>query len=173
MMNKKMLLSKIGYWWGVAIVILVVDRLSKVWVEADLFFGEKISIVPFFNITLHYNSGAGFGFLSEAGGWQRWFFSVVAIAVMVGVTWRLYKVSTENSWEAYSLTFILGGAIGNLYDRLAYGHVVDFLHFHWEDYSFFGVAEFPVFNVADISITVGVFIMLLEGFFVKKNEANA
>lgn len=168
-----LLWSKIGVWWLIAIVILFLDRLSKVWIESSLFFGEKIPVLPFFDLTLHYNAGAGFGFLAQAGGWQRWFFSITAVLVTVGITWRLYKISLKNRWEASSLTLILGGAIGNLYDRLAYGHVVDFLHFHWEAYPIFGITQFPVFNIADIAISLGVIVMFLEGFYVKKNDEEA
>lgn len=170
MMNTKVIWSKVGVWWVVALAILFIDRFSKAWVESYLFFGERVPVLSFFNLTLHYNSGAGFGFLAQAGGWQRWFFSIIAIVVTVGITWRLHKISIQNRWEACSLTLILGGAIGNLYDRLAYGHVVDFFHFHWMDYPVFGVTQFPIFNIADIAISLGVFVMLLEGFFARKNE---
>ncbi|TBR40858.1 signal peptidase II [Marinomonas agarivorans] len=169
-MNIKTFWTRIWIWWLLALILLLVDRFSKVWIEANLFFGESIPVIPFFDITLHYNSGAGFGFLAQAGGWQRWFFSVVALVATVGITWRLYKVSMHNKLESISLTLILGGAIGNLYDRLAYGHVVDFLHFHWEAYPILGVTQFPVFNIADIAISLGLVVMLIEGFWGQDRE---
>lgn len=171
-MNSKTIWARVGQWWVVALIILFLDRFSKVWVESSLFFGESIPVMPFFDITLHYNTGAGFGFLAQAGGWQRWFFSITALVVTVGITWRLYKISLENKLESLSLTLILGGAIGNLYDRLFYGHVVDFFHFHWEAYPVWGMTQFPVFNIADIAISLGVFVMLIEGFWSPKRDGN-
>lgn len=167
-MNFAELWLRIGRWWGIALAIFILDRLTKVLVESSLHVGQEIAFTSFFDLTLRYNSGAAFSFLAGAGGWQLWFFSLIAIAVVIGITWRLYCVSTRNQWEAYSLTLILGGAIGNLYDRLDYGHVVDFIQFHWMNQYYF-----PAFNLADSAITCGVVVMLLEGFWLKKAAREA
>ncbi len=154
-------------WWLLALCIFVLDWVTKQAVESSLVYGEEIPLLPFFDLTLRYNTGAAFSFLAGAGGWQRWFFSLIAFAVVTGISWRLIKIGRENPWEALSLTCILGGAVGNLYDRLVYGHVVDFIQFHWQQAWYF-----PAFNVADSAITLGVILMLLETLVVKKPEGK-
>lgn len=157
--------KRIRRWWALAFVLFIVDWVTKQAVEAKLYYGQEIAVLPFFDLTLRYNTGAAFSFLAQAGGWQRWFFSVIALAVVVGISWRLVKIAETNRLESFALTFILGGAIGNLYDRLIYGHVVDFIQIHWQQSWYF-----PAFNVADSAITVGVVLMLIEGFVTKKQE---
>lgn len=164
-MTINLMWQRIQRWWALAFILFVLDWLTKQAVESSLFYGQEIAVLPFFDLTLRYNTGAAFSFLAQAGGWQRWFFSLVAVAVVVGISWRLVKIAHINRWEALSLSFILGGAIGNLYDRLVYGHVVDFIQFHWQQTWYF-----PAFNVADSAITIGVILMLLEGLVVKKHE---
>jgi signal peptidase II len=164
-MTALMIWKRVQRWWALAFFLFVLDWVTKQVVESNLFYGQEIAIFPFFDLTLRYNTGAAFSFLAQAGGWQRWFFSVIALVVVVGISWRLVKVAHENRWEALSLTFILGGAIGNLYDRLVYGHVVDFIQFHWQQSWYF-----PAFNVADSAITIGVILMLFESFLDKKTK---
>ncbi|MEO9276071.1 signal peptidase II [Marinomonas sp. 5E14-1] len=166
-MTVSTMFKRVQRWWALALILFALDWVTKQAVEAYLSYGQEILLLPFFDLTLRYNTGAAFSFLAQAGGWQRWFFSVVALAVVVGISWRLIKIANENRWEALSLSFILGGAIGNLYDRLVYGHVVDFIQLHWQQAWYF-----PAFNVADSAITVGVILMLLESFFVKKTEGG-
>jgi len=146
-------------WWALALVVFALDWITKQAVEANLHYGQEIAVLPVFDLTLRYNTGAAFSFLAQAGGWQRWLFSMIAIAVVIGISWRLVKIAKTHFLEALSLSLILGGAIGNLYDRLVYGHVVDFLQFHWLQSWYF-----PAFNVADSAITIGVILMLLESF---------
>ncbi|TYL49081.1 signal peptidase II [Marinomonas sp. IMCC 4694] len=157
--------NRVQRWWALALILFVVDWVTKQVVEANLFYGQEIAVLPFFDLTLRYNTGAAFSFLAQAGGWQRWFFSIIALAVAVGISWRLVKIAETNRLESLALTFVLGGAIGNLYDRLVYGHVVDFIQFHWYQSWYF-----PAFNVADSAITVGVILMLIEGFVTNKQE---
>ncbi|WP_111639814.1 signal peptidase II [Marinomonas shanghaiensis] len=157
--------KRVQRWWALALILFVLDWVTKQVIESNLFYGQEIAVLPFFDLTLRYNTGAAFSFLAQAGGWQRWFFSFIALAVVVGISWRLIKIAETNRLEALALTFVLGGAIGNLYDRLVYGHVVDFLQFHWQQ-----VWYFPAFNVADSAITIGVILMLLESFVSKKPE---
>lgn len=157
--------KRVQRWWALALILFVLDWVTKQAIESNLFYGQEIAVFSFFDLTLRYNTGAAFSFLAQAGGWQRWFFSIIAVAVVVGISWRLVKIADTNRLEALALTFVLGGAIGNLYDRLVYGHVVDFLQFHWQQSWYF-----PAFNLADSAITIGVILMLLESFVSKKPE---
>ncbi|MCW8357642.1 MAG: signal peptidase II [Marinomonas sp.] len=157
--------KRVQRWWALALILFVLDWLTKQAIESSLFYGQEIAVFPFFDLTLRYNTGAAFSFLAQAGGWQRWFFSFIAFAVVVGISWRLVKIADSNRLESFALTFILGGAVGNLYDRLVYGHVVDFLQFHWQQSWYF-----PAFNLADSAITLGVILMLLESVVTKKQE---
>ncbi|MGO3345466.1 MAG: signal peptidase II [Marinomonas sp.] len=161
------LFQQVQRWWALALVVFALDWITKQWVETSIAYAQTISVFPFFNLTLRYNTGAAFSFLADMGGWQRWFFSFIALAVVVAISWRLVKISTTNRWEALSLSLILGGAMGNLYDRLFYGHVVDFLELHWQ-HSWF----FPAFNIADSAITLGVVLMLFESLVAKPQKGT-
>ncbi len=156
------MLKRVQRWWALAIAVYALDWITKQGVEANLHYGQEIPLLPFFDLTLRYNTGAAFSFLAEAGGWQRWFFSLIAITVVVGISWRLSKIGHSHKLEALSLTLIMAGAIGNLHDRLAYGHVIDFIQVHWQSTWYF-----PAFNIADSAITIGVVLMLLEGLVQK------
>lgn len=161
-------MQQVQRWWALAIAIFALDWVTKQGIEANLYYGQEIPILPFFDLTLRYNTGAAFSFLAGAGGWQRWLFSLIAVAVVVGISWRLAKIGRSNRLEALSLTLIMAGAIGNLYDRLAYGHVVDFIQIHWQSTWYF-----PAFNIADSAITIGVVLMLCEGLFTKHPKGTA
>lgn len=160
-------LQRVQRWWALAIAVFALDWITKQGIEASLSYGQEIYILPFFDLTLRYNTGAAFSFLAEAGGWQRWFFSLVAIGVAVGISWRLFNVGHTKKLESLSLSLIMAGAIGNLYDRLVYGHVVDFLQVHWQSTWYF-----PAFNIADTAITIGVVLMMLEGFLAKEPKGE-
>ncbi|WP_024462539.1 signal peptidase II [Marinimicrobium sp. LS-A18] len=147
-------------WYILAIVVIVLDQISKHWVSAALTYGEPVVFTPFFNFTLLHNPGAAFSFLSDAGGWQRWFFTVVAAVVSVVLVIWLARVS-EKRYEALALALILGGAIGNLYDRVVLGYVVDFIVVHYQDY------YWPAFNIADSAITVGAALLIMDMLFGK------
>ncbi|MFI3122876.1 MAG: signal peptidase II, partial [Methylococcales bacterium] len=126
---------------------------------------DSISVVPFFNLTYVHNTGAAFSFLSEAGGWQRWFFAALAIVMSTIMTIWLTKLKEHETLLAVALSLILGGAMGNLIDRLAYGYVIDFLDVYY------GTYHWPAFNIADSAITIGVTLMLVDSF--KTKEENA
>ncbi|MAN52700.1 MULTISPECIES: signal peptidase II [unclassified Marinimicrobium] len=147
-------------WYALAIAVIALDQISKHWVSAALTYGEPVVFTPFFNFTLLHNPGAAFSFLSDAGGWQRWFFTVVAAVVSVVLVIWLARVS-EKRYEALALALILGGAIGNLYDRVVLGYVVDFVVVHYQDY------YWPAFNIADSAITVGAALLILDMLFGK------
>lgn len=142
-------------WLAVSALVIVSDQLSKLWITSHFVFGERLAILSVFDLILVYNTGAAFSFLHDAGGMQRWFFSFVAIAASVWMGWLLRRHATETLF-ALALSLILGGALGNLIDRLAYGHVVDFLLFHWNEH------HFPAFNIADSAITVGAALLILD-----------
>lgn len=154
-------------WFVLVLILFSLDWLTKQWVELSLYYGQEIPVLPFFDFTLRYNTGAAFSFLAEQGGWQRWFLALLAISVSLGISWRLLVLGRNNFWESLSLSLILAGALGNLYDRLVYGHVVDFIQFHWQQSWYF-----PAFNVADSVITLGVIVMLLEGFLKKSTDGK-
>ncbi|MDP1635811.1 MAG: signal peptidase II, partial [Gallionellaceae bacterium] len=129
-------------------------------------YGESMAVTSFFNLVLAHNTGAAFSFLSDAGGMQRWLFSIIAIVASVWIVWLVRKHQTEKLFS-FALAFILGGALGNLIDRIAYGYVVDFLDFHWAGY------HFAAFNVADSAITCGAALLIWDSFMGKHHGNTA
>jgi signal peptidase II len=140
-----------------ALVVLVLDLITKRWVESDLFYGEQIPVTSFFNLVLTYNAGAAFSFLSDADGWQRWFFSAIAGGASILIIYLLRRHEADKLF-CIALSLILGGALGNLWDRITLGHVVDFLDFYIGSY------HWPAFNVADSAIFVGAMLLVLQSF---------
>lgn len=155
--------------YGIAAIVVILDQITKVWVDRNIALYQQIEYTSFFNLTKAYNPGAAFSFLSEAGGWQRWFFiGVSAVVSTVLIVWLARMKSTER-WLAVAISLILGGAIGNnLIDRVIYGHVVDFLQVHWKSQAYF-----PSFNVADAAISCGTVLLLILTFFDKGEEADS
>ncbi|MFT5162733.1 MAG: signal peptidase II [Alteromonadaceae bacterium] len=155
----KMPIRQTGLWWlWLTAIIYVLDQFTKVWIinSVDLF--EKIPLLPVFNITHVHNYGAAFSFLSDAGGWQRWFFTGITIVVSVVLLWFLYKTPRTNKLLGLAYSLVLGGAMGNLYDRMSYGYVEDFIHVYYQNW------HFPAFNVADSAITIGAFLLIFDAF---------
>ncbi|WP_260293300.1 signal peptidase II [Sedimenticola hydrogenitrophicus] len=150
-------------WLWLSLVIVVLDQISKQLIESSLLVYETIPVLPFFNLTLAYNEGAAFSFLSDQGGWQRWFFALVAAVVVLILTVWLARLRHERLL-AVSLSLVIGGALGNLLDRLLFGHVIDFLDFYYQTY------HWPAFNVADIAITLGVALMFVDAFVGRKTD---
>jgi signal peptidase II len=149
-------------WLWLTLFILVVDQLTKYISNTQMNTGESIHMLPIFNIALAHNQGAAFSLLSNAGGWQQWLFSIIAIVISCIVIVWLYRLPPKHSWSAAALALVLGGAIGNLVDRLYYGYVIDFLEFHIKQY------YWPTFNVADSAVCIGVIMLLIEFTFRKK-----
>lgn len=149
-------------WYGLAAVIVLLDQLSKYWISSHFYYAEVFPLTGFFNLTLVHNSGAAFSFLSDAGGWQRWFFSVVAGLVSVILAVWIARVPKQQKLLSLALVCILSGALGNLWDRVALGYVVDFLDFYYQQ------RHFPAFNVADSAISVGAVLLVVENFLPKK-----
>ena len=143
-------------WLSLSAAIVAADLATKAWVSSAFRYGEVREVTPFFNLVLVHNKGAAFSFLADAGGWQRWFFAAVALAISVVLVVMLRK-QHRNRLLALALALVLGGALGNLWDRVTLGHVVDFVQLHAGGYAW------PAFNVADSAITVGVVLLLWDG----------
>lgn len=144
-------------WLGIAALVIALDQASKAWMVNHFGYGESMAVLPIFNLVLAHNQGAAFSFLNGAGGWQRWMFSAIAVAASIWI-FMLLKKHSQQKLFCFALAMILGGALGNLIDRIAYGFVVDFLDFYW------GAAHFPAFNLADSAITCGAALLLLDSF---------
>jgi len=159
-MSRKRLLQ----WLMLAIAVVILDQASKYAAEYLLHYQIPVPVLPSLNWFLSYNPGAAFSFLSDAGGWQRWFFTIMALAVSVGITVWLSRLPDSSKWEALSLTLILGGAIGNVIDRMILGHVIDFIQVYYDTW------YFPTFNLADSAISAGVAILIVDSLFLQKNK---
>jgi len=145
-------------WLWLSLITLILDQWSKIAINGSMQLYESIALIPGFNLTYVHNTGAAFSFLSEAGGWQRWFFAFMAFAISIVLTIWLYRLKRNEILLAFALSLVLGGAIGNLIDRVAYGYVIDFLDVYYQTW------HWPAFNIADSAICIGVFLMLLESF---------
>jgi signal peptidase II len=143
-------------WLGVAFIVILLDQISKITITRTFWHGQEKPVTSFFNLVLAYNPGAAFSFLSNQGGWQRYFFAAIAIAA-VGFIIHLLRKHAGQRMFCWALALIMGGALGNLIDRLAYGHVIDFLDFHLR-----GVGHFPAFNIADTAITIGAILFIFD-----------
>ena len=142
-------------WLTGALFIVALDQFSKIWFDSQLHYAERLGVLPFFDFTLLYNPGAAFSFLAGGQGWQRWLFTGIAVAA-IGLIVHLLRRHPAQPLFCSSLMLILGGAAGNLIDRVMYGHVVDFLLFYWKDWFF------PAFNIADVAITCGAILLVLD-----------
>ena len=143
-------------WLGIAAIVILLDQLTKIAIQKTFVFGEEKVITSFFNLVLAYNKGAAFGFLNSQPGWQRYFFTGVAV-IAVGFILYMLKRHAGQRLFCWALALIMGGAIGNAIDRLAYGHVVDFLDFHIA-----ALGHFPAFNIADSAICVGAALFVFD-----------
>lgn len=146
-------------WLWLSLIVVVLDQVSKQWIESSFLLFETLQVLPFFNVILAYNEGAAFSFLSDQPGWQRWFLSGVAVVVTLVMVYWLRGLKQQERLTAIALGLIIGGAVGNLIDRILFGHVIDFLDF------FYGQYHWPAFNIADSAISVGVALMLYEVLF--------
>jgi signal peptidase II len=148
--------SSLSPWLGIAFIVILLDQLSKITIMKLFELGEDKVVTSFFNLTLAYNRGAAFNFLSNQGGWQRYFFTAIALGAVAFIIYLLRRHAGQRLF-CWSLALIMGGAIGNVIDRLFYGHVIDFLDFHWN-----GWGHFPAFNIADSAITIGAILFIFD-----------
>jgi len=144
-------------WLWISLLVIVVDQLSKLWIERTMSLGDSFVVLPILDIVRAHNTGAAFSFLADAGGWQRWAFTLLAIGVSIALVFWMRKLAlATQGLLAFGLTLIVGGAIGNVIDRVEHGYVVDFVHAHW------GPHYFPAFNVADAAISIGAVLVILD-----------
>ncbi|MFB2680744.1 signal peptidase II [Shewanella mangrovisoli] len=153
-------------WYWVVVLVFLADQLSKQWVLANFDLFESVKLLPFFNFTYVRNYGAAFSFLSEAGGWQRWLFTLVAVGFSSLLTVWLRKQSASLWKLNLAYTLVIGGALGNLIDRLMHGFVVDFIDFYW------GKSHYPAFNIADSAIFIGAVLIIWDSFFNSQSEQD-
>lgn len=151
-------------WLGLSALVIVLDQASKFFINERFVYGETFTVFKVFDLVLWHNTGAAFSFLNDAGGMQRWLFTAISIAASVWIIWLLRK-HADRTLFAFALSMILGGALGNLIDRISYGYVIDFLLFHWNEHTF------PAFNLADSSITCGAALLIWDSFTEKKHAA--
>ncbi|UXH80461.1 signal peptidase II [Roseateles amylovorans] len=142
-------------WLAIALLIVVVDQFTKVLVLNNFQYGDSRYVFSFFNLVRVHNTGAAFSFLAGASGWQRWFFVALGVVATIFIVWMLRRHGHQRMF-AWALSLILGGAVGNVVDRLLHGYVVDFLQFHWANW------YYPSFNIADSAITVGAVLLVWD-----------
>jgi signal peptidase II len=142
-------------WLGIALVIIVLDQVTKSLILANFAYGDSVHVTPFFNVVRVHNTGAAFSFLAGASGWQRWFFVGLGAVAAGFIVWMLRSHGGQKMF-AWALALILGGALGNVIDRLLHGYVVDFIQVHWAD------RFFPSFNLADSAITLGAILLIVD-----------
>lgn len=152
-------------WLWLAAILLVLDQVTKLYVAANFNLYESISVMPMFNLTYVRNEGAAFSFLSNAGGWQRWFFTAIALGISGVLIYWLRGLHASQKLMSIAYSLVLSGAIGNLIDRVSYGYVIDFLDFYYDSY------RWPAFNVADAAICIGAFLIIYDAFTNKEHSA--
>ncbi|WP_411992332.1 signal peptidase II [Agarivorans sp. DSG3-1] len=146
-------------WLWLSVVVFALDQITKLTIAKTFDLYERVEVTPFFNLVSVRNYGAAFSFLSDAGGWQRWFFTAIAIFVSGLLLWWMKKTPANQKWQAIAYALVLGGAIGNVVDRVVFGYVIDFLDFYVGSY------HWPSFNVADSAICVGAVLLVLDSIF--------
>ena len=153
-------------WYLLSLVVIILDQWTKWLAETNLTFLEPVPVIePFLNWTLAYNYGAAFSFLADAGGWQKWFFAGLALLMSLFLIGYLAKAPRQAKLLSLGLALVLGGAVGNLIDRLLHGHVIDFIHVHYAD-----IWHYPIFNIADIGISIGVLLIVIDMLFLEKKR---
>ncbi|HKE44538.1 MAG TPA: signal peptidase II [Steroidobacteraceae bacterium] len=155
-------------WGSLTLLVILVDQMTKAFVESRFDLFDAVRVLPFLEFTLLYNTGAAFSFLADASGWQRWFFIALGVVVSVAILlWLRQLDPRRHRLLAAGLALIMGGALGNVIDRVWHGHVIDFIHFHWKQW------EFPAFNMADTSITIGAALLILDAILEGRRARSA
>ena len=149
-------------WLWLAVIMLIIDQATKWWVITNFKFRESVAVMPMFNLTYARNEGAAFSFLDDAGGWQRWFFTVIAIAISSLLLYWMRGLNKSQKLLSIAYALVLSGAIGNLIDRVLYGYVIDFLDVYYQQY------HWPVFNIADSAICIGAVLIIFDAITSKE-----
>lgn len=152
-------------WLWLTSLVIVLDLVTKAFASSGLILHQPVAIFPGFNLTLMHNSGAAFSFLSDASGWQRWFFTIIALGVSAALLVWLKRLQASQLWLAVALAMILGGALGNVWDRIALGYVVDFIQVYYDRW------YWPAFNIADSAISVGAVLLIIDSLRHRKQES--
>jgi len=152
---------------GIAVLVIVLDQITKWMATANLSYNSPVQMMPSFNFRLLHNHGAAFSFLSDAGGWQRWFFTIIASVISCVLVVWIYRLKPHERLLGLALSLVLGGAVGNLIDRVRFGYVVDFLDFFYKHH------HWPAFNVADAAICVGTVLLLITSFQAEEDPADS
>jgi len=150
--------NKLSQWVWITLLVILLDQATKLLADLYLNYHQPVAIVPLFNFTLMYNKGAAFSFLSDAGGWQRWFFITFSFVISIVLYIWISKLRSDQKLQTTSIALILGGAVGNLIDRSIYGYVIDFLDVYYQQY------HWPAFNIADSAIFIGAVLLILDSF---------
>ncbi len=158
-------LFKLGI--GIAVFVIVVDQLTKIWAEADLVLHDPVAVFPGLNMTLAYNTGVAFSMFDDWGDFGRWLLSTLAIVVSIVLVVWLWRLNATEKLLAIALGFVLGGALGNVIDRVMYGHVIDFIHVYYQDWNY------PAFNAADAAITLGAILLIWDALFAKHEKVDS
>jgi signal peptidase II len=166
-MSTEQVRGRSAVWLLLSALVIIADQLSKHYIAQHFGEFERITVLPVLDITRMHNVGAAFSFLAGASGWQRWVFIGLAAVVSIGIIIWLIRLPRRAPLLSCGLALVLGGAVGNVIDRIRLGHVIDFIHFHWDR------AYFPAFNVADSAITVGAACLLLDALFEGKRKPDA
>lgn len=151
-------------WIWLAVVVVILDQLTKYVASSSLVLHQPIAVMPMFNWTLMHNPGAAFSFLANESGWQRWFFAVIAVVVSVVIFLWINKLEQHERWQAIALALILGGAVGNVIDRIWLGYVVDFIQVYYQQW------YWPAFNIADSAICIGVVMIIIDSICEYRKE---
>lgn len=159
-------MKKMFKWLVITVVIIILDQITKYFALQELLLHQAVHIFPGFNLTLMHNTGAAFSFLSQAGGWQRWFFIGLASTISIAILIWMHGLSAKKRWLPAALAFVLGGAIGNLLDRINYGYVVDFIEVYYKNY------YWPAFNIADSAITIGAIMLIIDAIWLNDTETE-
>jgi signal peptidase II len=155
-------------WLWISLLVIVLDQLSKLWIERAMALGDSFAVLPVLDIVRAHNTGAAFSFLADAGGWQRWAFTALAVGISIALVFWLRKLAlATHALLVGGLALILGGAIGNVIDRIEHGYVVDFVHAHWNS------AYFAAFNVADAAISIGAVLVVIDALFEGRRKKGA
>ena len=147
--------ANLAPWLGIAAIVILLDQLTKIVINRLWVYGEEMVVTSFFNLVLAYNRGAAFSFLAGADGWQRYFFTAIGVGAVGYIIYLLRRHAGQRLF-CWALTLVMGGAVGNVIDRLVHGHVIDFLDFHY------GGVHFPAFNIADVAITLGAMLLIFD-----------